>query len=80
MNGQDFVRAARGSDAADVARIQVECWRHEYAGLVPDPVLAELTSDDARGQWRERWVGGQHHWTAWKHATSNKPMRAAESE
>ena len=56
LNGQDFVRAARGSDAADVARIQVECWRRGYAGLVPDPVLAELTSDDARGQWRERWA------------------------
>ena len=56
MNGRDFVRAARGSDAADVARIQVECWRRGYAGLIPDPVLAELTSDDACGQWRERWA------------------------
>ena len=56
LNRQDFVRAARGSDAADVARIQVECWRRGYAGLIPDPVLAELTSDDARGQWRERWA------------------------
>jgi GNAT superfamily N-acetyltransferase len=56
VNGRDFVRAARGSDAADVARIQVECWRRGYAGLIPDPVLAELTSDDACGQWRERWA------------------------
>ena len=47
MSTQDFVRAARGSDAADVARIQVECWRQRYAGIIPEAVLAELTSDDA---------------------------------
>lgn len=56
MNGQDFVRAARGSDAADVARVQVECWRDGYAGVIPDDVLAELTSDEAAGRWRERWA------------------------
>ena len=55
MSTQDFVRAARESDAADVARIQVECWRHGYPGLIPDAVLAEMTSDDALAQWRERW-------------------------
>ena len=56
MSTQDFVRAARESDAADVARIQVDCWRRGYTGLIPDAVLAELTSDDALGQWRERWA------------------------
>ncbi len=56
MSAQDFVRAARGSDAGDVARIQVECWRHGYAGIIPDAVLAELTGDDAAGRWRERWA------------------------
>ena len=56
MSTQDFVRAARESDAADVARIQVDCWRHGYTGLIPDAVLAELTNDDALGQWRERWA------------------------
>ena len=56
MSTQDFVRAARESDAADVARIQVDCWRHGYTGLVPDAVLAELTSDDALGRWREQWA------------------------
>ena len=56
MSGQDFVRAARGSDAAEVARVQVECWRDGYAGVIPDDVLAELTSDEAAGRWRERWA------------------------
>jgi GNAT superfamily N-acetyltransferase len=56
VSGQDFVRAARGSDAAEVARVQVECWRDGYAGVIPDDVLAELTSDEAAGRWRERWA------------------------
>lgn len=55
MSAQDFVRAARGSDAAALARVQVACWRHGYAGIIPDPVLAELTSDEAEARWRERW-------------------------
>jgi ribosomal protein S18 acetylase RimI-like enzyme len=56
LSGQDFVRAARESDAAAVARIQVECWRTGYAGIIPDEVLAELTSEEAAGRWRERWA------------------------
>ena len=49
------VRAARASDAPELARIQVASWRDEFAGIVPDDVLAELTSDPAQEQWRERW-------------------------
>ncbi|HWG12659.1 MAG TPA: GNAT family N-acetyltransferase [Streptosporangiaceae bacterium] len=56
MSGQDFVRAARGSDAAGVARVQVECWRNGYAGVIPDSVLAELTSEEAAGRWQQRWA------------------------
>jgi GNAT superfamily N-acetyltransferase len=56
VSTQDFVRAAREADAAEVARIQVDCWRHGYTGLVPGAVLAELTSDDALGRWRECWA------------------------
>jgi ribosomal protein S18 acetylase RimI-like enzyme len=56
LSGQDFVRAARGSDAAVVARIQVQCWREDYAGVIPDAVLAELTSEEATGRWQERWA------------------------
>ncbi|MBV9794271.1 MAG: GNAT family N-acetyltransferase [Actinobacteria bacterium] len=56
MSGQDFVRAARGSDAAELARIQVESWRADYAGLIPDAVLAELTSAEAAERWQQRWA------------------------
>jgi len=51
-----FVRAARAPDAAGLARVQVASWRASLAGLVPDAVLAELTSVDAEKQWAERWL------------------------
>lgn len=51
-----FVRAARGSDAAGLARVQVASWRVTLAGLVPDAVLEELTSPDAERQWADRWL------------------------
>ncbi len=51
-----FVRAARASDAADLARVQVASWRASLAWLVPDPVISELTSADAELQWAERWL------------------------
>lgn len=52
-----FVRAARASDAAGLARVQVASWRASFAGLVPDEVLAELTSAAAEKQWADRWLG-----------------------
>jgi len=50
-----FVRGARASDAPGLARVQVASWRETYAGLVPDAVIAELGSDEAVGQFAERW-------------------------
>jgi hypothetical protein len=50
-----FVRAARASDAAGLARVQVASWRATLAELVPDEVLAELTSSAALEQFTERW-------------------------
>jgi ribosomal protein S18 acetylase RimI-like enzyme len=50
-----FVRAARASDASGLARVQVASWRSAFAGLVPDAVIAELTSEEAVGQFAERW-------------------------
>lgn len=50
-----FVRAARASDAAGLARIQVASWRRSLAGLVPEEVLASLTSADAERQFAQRW-------------------------
>ena len=54
-SGSTFVRAARTSDAPELARIQVESWRQELAGLVPDDVLEQLTSDEAIAEWETRW-------------------------
>jgi len=50
-----FVRPARAGDAGEVARVQVACWRCGYAGIVPGALLAELTGDQARQVWRDRW-------------------------
>ena len=50
-----FVRAARASDAPGLARVQVASWRATLASLVPDEVLAELTSPAALDQFTERW-------------------------
>ena len=50
-----FVRAARAADAASLARVQAASWRASFAGLVPDAVIAELTSDEAVGAFTERW-------------------------
>jgi GNAT superfamily N-acetyltransferase len=50
-----FVRAARASDAAALARVQVASWLATFAGVVPDEVLAELTSAAAEEQWAGRW-------------------------
>ena len=50
-----FVRAARAADASGLARVQVASWRSAFAGLVPDAVIAELTSEEAVGQFAARW-------------------------
>ena len=50
-----FVRAARAADASGLARVQVASWRSAFAGLVPDAVIAELTSEEAVGQFTARW-------------------------
>jgi GNAT superfamily N-acetyltransferase len=53
--GSTFVRAGRVADAPELARIQVESWRHELSGLVPDDVLDQLTSEAAVAEWQARW-------------------------
>ena len=50
-----FVRAARASDAAGLAVVQVESWRAAFAALVPEEVISELTSESAVAQWASRW-------------------------
>jgi ribosomal protein S18 acetylase RimI-like enzyme len=50
-----FVRPARAADVAGLARVQVASWRRSFAGIVPEALLAELTSDEAQSVWRDRW-------------------------
>ena len=50
-----FVRPARAGDAVSLARVQVASWRCGFAGIVPAPLLAELTSDEAEQAFRDRW-------------------------
>jgi ribosomal protein S18 acetylase RimI-like enzyme len=50
-----FVRPARAADAEGLARVQVASWRRSFAGIVPEALLAELTSDEAQDVWRDRW-------------------------
>ena len=49
------MRPAREADAASLARVQVASWRCGYAGIVPVPLLAELTGEEAATVWRDRW-------------------------
>jgi ribosomal protein S18 acetylase RimI-like enzyme len=51
-----FVRAARASDVPGLARVQIASWQESFAGLVPEAVIAELASDEAVGQFTERWL------------------------
>ena len=47
------VRAASAADVDEIARIQVETWRHAYASLLPAEVLDAMTTEVARAAWAE---------------------------
>jgi hypothetical protein len=50
-----FVRAARAADAPGLAQVQIASWQESLSGLVPEAVIAELTSAEAADQFTERW-------------------------
>lgn len=54
-SGRQFVRPAREGDIDAVVRIQVASWRSMYGDLLPEPVLAELTGQEAGERFREQW-------------------------
>lgn len=54
MSDGSVVRDAVLADAEAIGRIHVRCWRHAYAGLVPDALLASRDEDVRVGQWRAR--------------------------
>jgi ribosomal protein S18 acetylase RimI-like enzyme len=45
------IRAARPADARPIAAVHVATWRHAYAGLLPDEVLAGLDVDERAQRW-----------------------------
>src|SRR5919198_2730747 len=47
------VRLAVPSDAAEIARIQVDTWRTAYANLLPEEVRDGLDAGDAELTWRQ---------------------------
>jgi GNAT superfamily N-acetyltransferase len=47
------VRPAAPSDAAEIARIQLDTWRAAYADLLPAAILAELDAEEAGLTWRQ---------------------------
>ena len=58
------VRAARESDVAEIARIQVETWQFAYAAVLPAEALADLTIEAAVQAWRPAVTGPpspRHH-------------------
>jgi ribosomal protein S18 acetylase RimI-like enzyme len=57
----NFVRDARPADAPDLARIQVARWASGYPGLVPDRVLAELTTAQTERLCQEQWAASLAH-------------------
>jgi ribosomal protein S18 acetylase RimI-like enzyme len=48
-----IIRPARPDEAATVAAIKTESWRHAYRGIVPDAVLDAMNPEEVR----EHWLG-----------------------
>jgi GNAT superfamily N-acetyltransferase len=74
----NFVRDARPADAADLARIQVARWASGYRGLVPDPVLAEITTPDNERLCQEKWAASLAHPPSSRHRVLAAVTAAAD--
>ena len=47
------VRVGWADDAVAIARVQVAAWRQQYAGVLPDELIAELDVERFAAAWRE---------------------------
>jgi GNAT superfamily N-acetyltransferase len=47
------VRVGWADDAPGIAGVQVAAWRHEYAGLLPEEVLASFDADEFAAAWHQ---------------------------
>ena len=48
-----MIRSARIDDAEAIARVQVDTWRSNYPGIVPDERLANLDYSRSAEKWRQ---------------------------
>jgi hypothetical protein len=48
------IREATEADVAGIAKIHVDTWRTNYAGIVPDEHLAGLSYEGCEASWRRR--------------------------
>lgn len=48
------IRAATPDDVPAIARVHVDSWRTTYRGLLPDKVLADLSSKRRQADWQQR--------------------------
>lgn len=46
-----LIRAASIADVQAVARVEIETWRTTYAGILPDPVLVDMSPRNRSGFW-----------------------------
>jgi len=49
-----MVRDATAEDAEAIARVHATSWRETYAGLLPEPVIANVAYERTLPRWRER--------------------------
>lgn len=50
------VRRATVADAGTVARIYLDCWRHNYAGILPQDYLNRLSHAHFENHWRRTFA------------------------
>lgn len=48
------IRLATLADPADITRVQINSWQNAYRGLIPDPILNNLSSTDRIANWQRR--------------------------
>ena len=56
-----LIREAKESDAADIARVQVDAWRTTYKGIVPDSYLTSLNYENREQRWQQILASDENH-------------------
>ncbi len=54
------IRSAKVSDAAAIARVDVDSWRTTYAGIVPDHYLDDLSYEQREEVWERQLVQSEN--------------------